>query len=287
MSNSYIGDVINELNYNANFNFNKQELPNPSSKKNADANRKYSIMIRDHIKDVINVWFRDTGIETLEGIDYGDYEYEDPNHPYVHESPRSLRTIAIEEFQVDKKIIADIDDIIRLHDRSRYSADEFYAAANYFFSTTDRDAAKYAISELKHYQRNAHEFTHYMYHRETGPTSTDSDDNIIYNAVVLDMPEVYIWERIAVWLANFGEATYKYNTNLGQNPFQYYWGRDTYYIWVWVPTMTGGYWSKVWGGPPVLPDYVELSPRTNNRIKRIVDRWAQVLPDPEEEDDGE
>ena len=71
----YISDVINQINYNANFEFTFDQLPNDVPQNDADACRQYKNMLNDHINRVQHVWYRDTGIETLPDIDYGDYYY--------------------------------------------------------------------------------------------------------------------------------------------------------------------------------------------------------------------
>jgi len=256
----FIGDVISEINYEANFNFNIENLPNDVPKDNASACNKYSIMIRDHIKAVINCWFNDTGIESSSS-NYGSYEHE-PSGGYIHQSPRPLRTIAKDELKVDSRIIADIDKVIRVHDRSRYSEDEFYASANHFYGTNN--TAAFNIAQLKHNQRNAHEFSHYINHTEDGSTT------------VSDMPVVFAWIKVASLLANYSDSSYKYNLNRGQNPFQYYWGRDSYYIYV----RRNKRWVLTWGGDPELPSKISMSSTTKNRIEQIVDRWAQVPTHP-------
>lgn len=254
---TFIGDVIKELNYEANFNYNIENLPNDVPKNDSNACSKYSIMIRDHIKAVMNCWFTDTGIETISGSNYGSYEHE-PSAGYTHTSPRPLRTIALEELKVDSKIVADIDKVIRVHDRSRYSDDEFYAAANHFYGSNN--AAAFNISQVKHTHRNAHEFAHYINYLESG------------SSTVSDMPVVFAWIKVASWLANYSDSNYKYNVNRGKNPFQYYWGRNSYYVYVYRNER----WQLVWGGDPVLPTQISMSSNTKTRIEAIVDRWAQV-----------
>ena len=301
----YIGEVIDTINYNAEFNYDFDVLINNVPQDDANACRQYKVMIDEHIQSVQSVWFQNAYVEatprlhfwTASGPSEGWGDYIRVSHAdhgdYTSDpiQPRSLRDIAREEFNVSDSVIDDIDHLINLHDRSRYSEDEFYAAANYFFSSSYSDLDAFRRSQLKHYQRNGHEFTHYMYHTETGPTRTivdeDGRERRFYTAIVLQMPEHYMWCRIAVWLANFDASGYRYNNNNGLNPFQYYWGKDSNYKWVWVPNEDGdgGHWEKVeddYG--PEVPEKVEINYSVRNRIERIVDRWSQVIPMPEDEE---
>lgn len=252
-----IGQVISELNYNASFGFNKNELPNPAPQNNNDACSKYSSNIKKHINQVIDIWFNDTGIENISGYR--------PNARYNHTSPMPLRTIAEKEFGVNKKLLYDIDDIIRLHDRSRFSEDEFFASANHFYGTDDSKA--FQIAQLKHIQRNAHELGHYIYHDETG------------NIVTSEMNEAFIWERIAVWIANYRFHDYVYNDNPNHYEiFQFYWnarGLTSEYYWDWDYSY---YWPVCtrYGTTPTFPNHILMGPQTQARFKEILYHWEHT-----------
>lgn len=269
---SYIGTVIDQINYNSNFNYNIDMLPNPASQEDANACRQYKMMIEKHVIRVIETWLKDSRIEdkpilkfnSSQSEGWGDYIVEPTSH--THDATWSLKKIAEEEYNIDPKIKVDVDTVIRVHDRSRFSEDEFFPSANHFFGTDD--VAAFQIAELKHYQRNSHEFIHY----------------VIPDVVTCDMPEVFFWERMAVWLSNFEDPDYKYNLNNGYNPFQYYWGKDSNYKWIWVvddPETGDGHWEKVRDtSGPVLPNKVKMSASTRSRIEKFVDRWSQVIPMP-------
>lgn len=305
----YIGDVIDTINYNAEFNYDFPVLPNPAPQNNANACRQYKNMIDAHINAVQKVWFQSMEVEASPQLvfwtdsgpseGWGDYLEVDPDvvdhgsydtDPII---PRALRDVAKEEFNVSDELLSDIDILIQTHDRSRYSEDEFYAAANYHFGT--RNTRAYRISQLKHYQRNAHEFTHYVFHREDGPSYVMAyDENdwpvINYTSVIAEMPEAYVWCRIAVWLANFNAPSYVYNNNNGYNPFQYYWGADSNYKWVWIAGEgeEGGYWEKIIDTRyPSLLRHVEIPDRVQSIIETIVDRWSQIIPEPAPLDEEE
>lgn len=303
MADEYIQNVINNKNYNSSFDFIFDQLPNPSSEKNAEACRKYYSNIQKHITKVAEVWINDTIVDaepklhywTLSGPSegWGDYIIVDEsttvhgNEDPQNIQPRPLRSIATEEFGLGQQVAADIDNLVRLHDRSRFSEDEFYAAANKFFAGGSESA--YEISRLKHYQRNAHEFTHYYYHREDGPSRIlyDRPNNgrpvRVYDPVVLEMPDAFLWERFCVWIANYSQLDYVYNLNThggeGLNPFQYYWGKDSNYKWV----LIDGQWVKVRDtSGPVLPDRIQLSNSLRTKIEKFVDRYSQIIPKPED-----
>ena len=250
-----VGQVISELNYNASFGFNKDELQNWAKQNDNAACGKYFSNISDHVLRVMKVWFEDTGIEDKA-------VWKRPGHD--HSTPMPLRTIAEKEFGVDKKLLYDIDDIIRLHDRSRFSEDEFYAAANHFFGTNNQ--SQFNIAQLKHFQRNAHEFGHYVYRDEQS------------NTVISEMPEAFIWQRIAVWLANYNDTDYVYNTNSGIFPFQYYWGHgyNSEYYYYYVQGM--GPYGPVSFGPPTMPNRAPMGSAAQARFKEIIYRWEQPEP---------
>lgn len=248
----YISEIINQINYRSNFGYTLGQLPNPAAENDADANKTYSINIRNHIKNVVNCWFVDTGIEQLDGVTYRRGYYPSD----IHTSPRSLRQIAEQEFNTDSKVLVDVDRIIEIHDRSRYSDDEFYGVA-----IDDNYATK--VSQLKHFQRNAHEFSHYCYYSESS------------GLITCDMPEVFVWIKIASWLANYHDSEYKFNVNYHKNPFQQFWGRDYKEVFDYYDEDDNPVYHCE---GPYLPQTIPMSSVTISRIGSIVDRWELPCP---------
>lgn len=210
----YIGDVISQINYNANFNYIIDELPNPTYKNDSEAAKKWTINRNKHVKSVIYAWSTDTKIETSE-------EYQQGNHV----SPLSLKDIALKEFNIDRDELVRIEKVLQTHDRSRFADDEFFPMANWTYSPRigEQPIEAYNISRLKHYQRNAHHLEHYVFFNinTTRPA---------HDTYAVQMPDNYIWELIADWLSN-PDLTYGMYAHSPQ-PFYFYWRSKYKFLYV-------------------------------------------------------
>lgn len=306
----YISEVIDQINYNANFNFDFDQLKNDVSQANHAACGKYKSMIDAHLYKLQKLWYKELGaIESGPAIKlseyatgtYGDY-YPGTGRKFVHNANQSLKNVCKSEFGTSKQNLSIIDQLISMHDRSRFSEDEFYASANHFYGTDD--AVAFKIAEQKHFQRNAHELPHYMFLREDGPSKSvwviddcetgEGHTEYIRSGVSTPMPAVFAWARVAVWLANWKDTVYKYNyANLksGYTPFQYFWGRDSNYVITshFHENAFGTWYTYTkdlvpWTTECALEKYISIHPDTKAAIARIVDRWSLYIDKPADED---
>lgn len=279
----FIADVIDQINYNANFNYDKPDLPNPTYQDDVEACRKWAADRHEHAKKVVNVWYQDTGIETAEEYDHGD-----------HSSPKSLKTIATEEFSqyTTPDMFINIQDNLRSHDRSGFSEDEFYPTANKVFSSriSEQPANAYDYARLKHYHRNPHHLEYYVYHNYHKIGVPDPSTAV----TPVEMPLVYIWEMLCDWLSNkelntgmvdviTGTATYA-NQHSPQ-PFFFYWRSKYKYNYqrhvqeVNEGTRNGSTllvtyeWYTRSAAQPMLPQLVPIHPTTDAILREIVDWW--------------
>ena len=193
----FLDEIIQQINYHANFGYLKpNEVPNEVYKNDADACRQYSDDVREHVKKVMDVWFNDTGIEQAEQYEHGTtVAHKYPSH--------SLRWIAEHEFNVSEGVLLDVDAVIRSHDRSRYTDDEFYPMGNAVYSAashtggninnplTSAAQAAYDLARVKHYNRNPHHTQHYVYNdRDT--SNRDGEDVTIEDVHNFDNHEVIV-----------------------------------------------------------------------------------------------
>ena len=82
-----------------------------------------------------------------------------------------------------------IGDIIKYHDASKYTSDEYFAYLNYFYPTDKfpKDETAFDKAWLHHQHSNPHHWQHWVVVRDEG------------NIVPLDMPFAYICEMICDW----------------------------------------------------------------------------------------
>lgn len=278
----YISDIINQINYKDNFGYTlPNDCPNPTYTNDMQSNGKYSEYARYHIKQVMRIWFQDTGIEAAE-------PYQNSPQPDHFYPAQSLRSIAENIFNVDKRILADIDNNIMSHDRSRYVADEFFPTGNIIYSSrvAEQPADAFGLAQAKHFHRNPHHLQHYVI-EDRGDTPS-----------AVEMPEMFIWEMIADWIANmnygYPEAPYR-----NPQPYVYYWGskyakqvkmytEDRYPMDQTItPTQqsvsvhTVVYhdvymWYLLENRTPLLPQGIPVGLTTQARIEQIVARWQPL-----------
>lgn len=79
--------------------------------------------------------------------------------------------------------------LIEMHDKSKYSQEEYYAYAEYFYGEekTDEIKAKFDLAWLEHQHKNKHHHQHWLLKNDDGTFKA------------LDMPKQYIVEMICDW----------------------------------------------------------------------------------------
>lgn len=217
-------ELINQNNYLANFGYTVDVVPNDTFQNDSEACRKWRDYINSHINAVQSVWLTDTNIEQVQSYV--------PIEGVTHPEKLPLKSIAKDEQKVDWIILNNIDQLVQIHDRSRFSDDEFYPMANKIYSSrsSEQPSVIYDTARILHYNRNAHHLEHYqsfdLSKTGIGPTP-------------VQMKEEFIWELLADWLSDVNltkdmpdqisgledfAPTYVSPTCVySPNPFFYYW----------------------------------------------------------------
>ena len=101
---------------------------------------------------------------------------------------RILRN-AIEEDEVYKPILSKVDELVRVHDASKYDAEEYGPYLNYFYPSKghSKDQVAFDLAWLHHIHNNPHHSQHWILIRDEG------------EVVPMDMPVEYICEMLCDW----------------------------------------------------------------------------------------
>lgn len=115
-----------------------------------------------------------------------------------------------------------LDKLILAHDQSKFSADEFYGYAQYFYPEPGKEKRQreFSIAWNHHQKSNRHHWDYW----------------VMSDLVVLEMPRVYLLEMLCDWAAmslQFGDTPSDFYKKRGQ--FMQIHDKTKEYLWDWMP----------------------------------------------------
>lgn len=121
---------------------------------------KYQEYLKEHIENVLKVW-------------------------------KTLQKFTVDEFWMDDCTYFSIDSIIKNHDKSKYTDEEFEPYRQYFYPKNNKEGNLkwFNIAWNNHQKTNKHHWQYWVMIEDEG------------NQVVLDMPFYYIIELLCDWTA--------------------------------------------------------------------------------------